>query len=131
MRRIWIVALAALAAAGCGGASEPPRAPELPRPLALGLAAQTEAVAQAVRSGDSCGADARANALLARVDAAIAGGRVPAALRMPLRRGASALAARTTCVQPPPPPVVQQNDDRGKGKHKGKGKGKGKDSGSG
>lgn len=114
-------------AAGCGGGAGPERdtAPRIPAPLASELAAASDDVAARLEAGDGCGARERADALHARVVAAVNTGRVPARYQEELGAATAALAARIECV----PPRVDEDEEghgHGKGRAKGRGKGKGR-----
>jgi hypothetical protein len=110
---------AALSLTACGGAkqSEPP--PTLPRSLASSLAAQSDAVAEALASGDSCRAQALARELQTRTIAAINQGRVAPRLEEQLSSAVNALAARVSCVPPPVTTIPEPPEEHGHGKHKG------------
>jgi hypothetical protein len=112
IRPVLAVAVA-LCVGGCGGGgaerSNPP--PQLPRALAVRLAAESDAVADALAAGDSCRASALAAQLQREAIAGINGGRVPAALQEPLSGSVNELVARVQCIPPP--------EEQGKGKHKG------------
>jgi hypothetical protein len=113
-----------LLAAGCGGdgSSESQR---LDGAVAERLAAQSDAVADAIEANDGCAAEQRAAELRSSLDEAA----VPVAIRREVER----VATRTfTCnpppPPPPPPPVVstedEDDDDHGEGKGKKHKKGK-------
>jgi hypothetical protein len=112
---------AAVAAALClnacgsegGKGAEPP--PTLPRAVASSLAARSDAVADALAAGDSCGAATLATQLQQETIAAINSGRVSGALLEPLSAGVNDLVTRVKCVPPPEP----QQDQKGRGEHKG------------
>ncbi|MDQ2983546.1 MAG: hypothetical protein M3R70_06435 [Actinomycetota bacterium] len=99
-----------LAAAGCGR-QRAAEAPQLPRPLAASLAAQADAVAEALDANDPCGARQRAIALRSMVTAAINKGRVRGALQEPLLSSANSLASRIACIVVTPPPTTTQDED--------------------
>jgi hypothetical protein len=123
-------ALACLAAtallAGCGNNTPrrvvaPP--PKLPPTLAARLASLSDSVARKLDAGDSCGALGDADELQATAAAAVATHSVPRALRSPLTRATTRLAAHIRCVPPPAPhPAPAPQDEHGKGKHEGHGK---------
>ena len=98
-----LLALAAgvtiLGLASCGGDG----GDRLPSDLAARLARQSDALVRTLDRGDSCAADARARALRAAADAAIAERRVPAGLRSELRRRVARLDREVVCRRPPPP----------------------------
>jgi hypothetical protein len=109
-----VVLIASLA--GCGSASDhqaAPPPPRLPRALAHLLAAQTDQIAQALDSGDSCRAASLARVLQAQTIAAINARRVPAAFQEPLTSTVTDLVSRVRCVPPP------ADEEPGKGKKKG------------
>lgn len=112
---------AALFLSACGGAKQqPPPPPTFSRSLASSLAAQSDAVADALAAGDSCRALSLANALQQRTIAAINEGRVSADLQEQLSSAVNALVARVKCVPPATPAPQEQKHDHGK--HKGHGK---------
>jgi hypothetical protein len=122
---------AALSLSACGGAkhSAPPP-PTLSSSLASSLAAQSDAVAGALASGDSCRAQTLARGLQARTIAAINQGRVEPRLQEQLSSAVNALAARVRCVPPPPAPRIREQkhpEKHGHGKHKGHDKHDGND----
>jgi hypothetical protein len=78
------------------------------------LAAQSDAVANALAAGDSCRALALAHVLQRRTIAAINQGRISAGLQEQLSSAVNALVVRVTCVPPAAPPEAH-----GHGKHKG------------
>ncbi len=109
--RMIVVILACAGAAACGGgsagsASQPARAPVIPRALATDLAAQADAVAVSLDAQHGCAALDQARRLGTAVDAAIATGRVPAVLQPQLQATATRLVAGIRCV--PPPPAAKQ-----------------------
>jgi hypothetical protein len=111
--RMIVVILACAGAAACGGgsagsASQPARAPGIPRALATDLAAQADAVAVSLDAQHGCGALDQARRLGTAVDAAITAGRVPAKLQPQLQAAATRLVAGIRCVPPPPPPPNSQ-----------------------
>ena len=108
-----VVILACAGAAACGGgsagsASQPTRGPVIPRALAADLAAQADSVAVSLDAQHGCAALDQARRLGTAVDAAIAAGRVPAALQPQLQATATRLVAGIRCVPPPPPPNSQK-----------------------
>lgn len=92
-----------LVAAACGG-GESSAEPALPRDVGARLAAQTDAVADALAAGDACTAKERAEKLRRTAGAAIDAGRIDPALRRELRRASRELVARISCAPPPSPP---------------------------
>jgi hypothetical protein len=106
---------------GCGGAkrSAPPP-PTLPRTLATALAAQSDAVGDALSAGDSCRALRLAQQLQRRTIAAINDGRVSGRLQEQLSGAVNELAARVTCVPQAAAPSGKNKHDHGK--HNGHGK---------
>ena len=123
-----VVILACAGAAACGGGSagstsQPTRGPVIPRALAADLAAQADGVAVSLDAQRGCAALDQARRLGTAVDAAIAAGRVPAALQPQLQATATRLVAGIRCVPPPPPPNNQKppGHDRHHRKHHGRG----------
>jgi hypothetical protein len=100
----------ALAFAGCGGGDgnggdeTSEGAPALPRPLAEQLAAQSEAVADALEAGDTEAAKAAAEQLRNDVVAAVNEGRVPPELQEGLTGAVNVLAEDVAAMAPPPQP---------------------------
>jgi hypothetical protein len=110
---------AALCLSACGGAKQTaPPPPTFSRTLASALAAQSDAVADALAAGDSCRALTLARALQQRTIAAINGGRVSADLQEQLASAVNGLVVRVRCVPPPAP----RPDEHKRGKHKRHGK---------
>ena len=108
-------ALAAFAAAGCGGtakhaAQQPP--PRLPRMLAQTWAQQADGVAAALASGDGCTAQQLAGTLRAEVVRAVNERAIPHAFQEQLVATVDDLPGRITCNPAPPP------GKRGKHEHK-------------
>lgn len=121
-----LLPLLAALVAGCGsGNGERAQAPQLPRALAQRLAAESDAVAEALARGDACEAARLAERL--RTDATASIGRVPPAFQEPLSSGVNALvSAVPACAPPktttePPPPTAEENDQGRKGRGKAKG----------
>jgi hypothetical protein len=108
-------AVVVLALAGCGGTAEraKPKQPRLPRDLAQTWAQQSDAVANALASGDGCTAQQLAVSLQSQFVAAVNERRVPSRLQEPLGAALNDLQSRITCT----PPQPAEHD---KGKHKGK-----------
>jgi hypothetical protein len=109
--RMIVVILACAGAAACGGgsagsASQPARGPAIPRAIATDLAARADSVAASLDAQRGCAALDQARQLSTAVDAAIAAGRVPAALQPQLQATATRLVAGIRCV--PPPPAAKQ-----------------------
>jgi hypothetical protein len=103
-------AAAALCLSGCGGAKQSaPPTPTLPHSLATTLAAQSDAVADALADGNSCRALALAQRLQRQTVAAINNGRVPGSLQEQLSGTVNELVARVSCV---PPAAAQQPEDK-------------------
>ena len=110
--RMIVVVLACAGAAACGGgsagsASQPARGPVIARAVAIDLAARANSVAVSLDAQRGCAALDQARRLSTAVDAAIAAGRVPAALQPQLQATATRLVGRIRCA-PPPPPVEQK-----------------------
>ena len=109
--RMIAVILACAGAAACGGgsagsASQPARGPAIPRAVATDLAARADSVAISLDAQRGCAALDQARQLSTAVDAAIAAGRVPAALQPQLQATALRLVAGIRCTPPakPKPP---------------------------
>jgi len=124
---LFALALAAFAAAGCGGttrhaAAKPP--PRLPRTLAQTWAQQADGVAAALAAGDGCTAQQLAGTLRAEVAQAVNARAIPHAFREQLVATVDDLPARITCnpAPPPPPPGEQPKHEH---KHGDKGNGDG------
>jgi hypothetical protein len=127
----------ALLVSACGGEERPP-APKLPAAVAQELAQRSDAVADRLEAGDSCGARSEADALQSEAVAAVNERRIPQRFQEELLGTVAALAESIECM----PPVVEDDgqddaedddkdkgeddDDDGKGKGQGQGKGKGK-----
>ncbi len=93
-------------AGSAGSASQPARGPAIPRAVATDLAARADSVAVSLDAQRGCAALDQARRLSTAVDAAIAAGRVPAALQPQLQATATRLVAGIRCV--PPPPAAKQ-----------------------
>jgi hypothetical protein len=106
MRRggTWLAATGALLAlAGCGGGDARPEEPGVPRAVAERLAEESEAIADKLDAGDTCGAAQQADVLEDAVQQAIGNGEVPAAFQGELLQTARQLQNDVNCPQPPPP----------------------------
>jgi hypothetical protein len=122
---VGFLLVATLLAGGCG--SE-----RIPADTAAVLVADSRAIEARIAAGDRCGADQRAQALLGKVDQAIAAELVPLDLAVELRQRSARLASTLTCPPSPPSPtptvtVDEDNagesaDESGPGKGKGRGK---------
>ncbi|HEX5247311.1 MAG TPA: hypothetical protein VFW41_09290 [Gaiellaceae bacterium] len=134
MRRGAGVLLVALALAGCGGSTKQPpkvaKPPHLPRALAHTLAAEANAVAQALEQTDGCTALRHANDLRNAVTEAVAAREVPARLQPTLTAAVDALPGRITCnpappekTKPPKPPKHDHGHGHGHGHGPGGGDG--------
>jgi hypothetical protein len=101
----------AIALAGCGGGSTSPTTAqaELPRAVADELASKSEAIADALDAGDICKAAQAADELKNAVEAALAGGQVPAVFQSELERNATDLQNEVNCEE-------KKHEDRGKKK---------------
>jgi hypothetical protein len=125
--RMIAVILACAGAAACGGgsagsASQPARGPAIPRAIATDLAARADSVAVSLDAQHGCAALDQARRLGTAVDAAIAAGRVPAALQPQLQATATRLVAGIRCTPPPPPAKPPKHDHHHHGgKHHGPG----------
>jgi hypothetical protein len=103
----------AIALAGCGhSARTSAEEPALPRAVANDLAAKSDQIADALDSGDVCGAATLADRLKDAVDAAVSSGRVPPAFQDELEQTATDLQNEVNCEE-------KKQDDKGKGKKKG------------
>ena len=126
--RMIMVILACVGAAACGGgnagsASQPARGPAIPRAIATDLAARADSVAVNLDAQRGCAALDQARQLSTALDAAIAAGRVPAALQPQLQATATRLVAGIRCT-PPAPPAKQKpsgHEHHHGGKHHGHG----------
>jgi hypothetical protein len=118
-RELSVAVAAALSLAGCGSGADhraaAPPPPRLPRALAAALAAQSDAIAQALEAGDPCRASSLARVLQAHTIAAINARRIAAGLQEPLAGAVTDLATRIQCT---PPPDQEQGHGKKKGKHK-------------
>jgi hypothetical protein len=112
-----VVTLAALAAAGCGGAVRS-REPAIPTDLAGRLASASDTTAGQLAHGDACGAASSVKSLESEANVAVSTGRVPPTLAPELTRRVRALAAAITCT-PPAPTVEEPQGKHDRGKHKG------------
>jgi hypothetical protein len=114
---------AALCLSACGGAkhSAPPP-PAFSHSLGTALAAQSDAVATALASGDSCRASTLARQLQQRTIAAINQGRVAAGLQEQLSSAVNALVTRVQCVPPAAPAEKEHEHGKHKERHKKHGK---------
>jgi hypothetical protein len=102
----------AIALAGCGGSTTTSvQEPALPRAVANDLAAQSDRIADALDSGDRCGAAGLADRLKDAVEAAVSEGQVPPAFQDELEQTATDLQNEINCEE-------QKQDDKGKGKKK-------------
>ena len=104
VKRRAVVLAAVAVAGGCGGGSSAAPPARLPHALGMQLAAESGKVEASLRSRNSCAAVRQAAALQTSVSQAIADGRVPAALQLPLAKSAARLAQSIRCVPPAPPP---------------------------
>jgi hypothetical protein len=101
-----------IALAGCGSSSETTAGqPALSSGLANALADKSDEIAAALESNDECGAARLADELKDAVDAAIANGQVPVALRGELERTSTDLQNEVNCPE--------EHGDKGKGKKEG------------
>jgi hypothetical protein len=89
-----------LLAAGCGGGGEPSDAATLDPAVAEQLAAQSEAVADALEADDGCEAAERADELNATLEEAADRGEVPEPIRQEIDR---VLDRELPCTEPAPP----------------------------
>jgi len=130
--RVVAVACACLLLAACGGTTT--KQASIQRATAIKLAGASDAVAKALRRGDTCAAARNARTLRSQVASAIASGSIPQSLAASARSASSRLADRIACTPPPAPPPpaaaepcagLEQDEDRpahhGKGPAKRKG----------
>jgi hypothetical protein len=107
----------AIALAGCGDSTRTSaQEPALPRAVANDLAAKSDQIADALDSGDLCGAAGLADRLKDAVEAAVSGGQVPPSFQDELEQTATDLQNEVNCEE-------QKEDDKDKGKGKKKGQG--------
>jgi hypothetical protein len=105
----------AIALAGCGHSTNTSaQKPALPRAVANDLAAKSDQIADALDSGDVCGAASLADRLKDAVDAAVSSGRVPPAFQDELVQTATDLQNEVNCEE-------RKQADKGEGKKKGHG----------
>jgi hypothetical protein len=90
----------------------------MPRAVANDLAAKSDQIADALDSGDLCGAAGLADRLKDAVEAAVSGGQVPPAFQDELERTATDLQNEVNCEEQKDD---KGEDDKGKGKKKGQG----------
>jgi outer membrane PBP1 activator LpoA protein len=103
------LAIVLAACGGGGGSNATAERPTLPRSVAEDLAAQSDQIADALERGDVCGAAHLADELKDAVDAAVAGGRIPAAFQDEVERTATELQNGVNCDED-----EQQDEDKGK-----------------
>jgi hypothetical protein len=127
MRKTLLVAALALAASACGGedAAPPPR-PTLAPPVADRLAAQSEAIAEALDAGDVCTAAVRADELQDETLRAINAGQVPPAFQEDLTSRVNELVNTVNCVRTDDDEDEEDKKDE-KDEKDDEGEGKGKD----
>lgn len=116
-----ILAVAVVAASGCGGGGSADSPPQLPHALGAQLAAQADAVEASLARGDDCGAAAQAEQLRRMVGQAVSADQVPVRLRAALSRSTASLAGEITCT-PAPPTAGPPADGNGQGEDRGPGK---------
>ena len=117
MRRT-ILALAVVAASGCGGGGSADSPPQLPHALGTQLAAQADAVEASLARGDDCGAEAQAEELRQMISQAVSADQVPVRLRAALSRSAGSLAGEIVCA-PAPTAAGPPADGNGQGEDQG------------
>jgi hypothetical protein len=102
----------AIALAGCGGSSNQTSQsqPELPRAVAEELAAKSDAVADALDTGDVCKAAELADRLKDAVEGALAEGQIPTAFQAELEQNATELQNEVNCTE--------EHEEKGKGHDK-------------
>jgi hypothetical protein len=106
MRRggTWLAATGAvLVLAGCGGGDAGPEESTLSPAVAEHLAQESEAIADKLDAGDTCGAAQQADALKDEAQAAIDAGEVPTELQSELMGTVDELVNAVNCPPPPPP----------------------------
>jgi hypothetical protein len=102
--RLVAVACACMLLAACGGTT---KQASIEHATANRLASASDAVAVALRRGDSCGAAMHAQALRSQVAGAIATGAIPHSLATQARTASSHLASSIVCpVTQPVAPVA-------------------------
>jgi hypothetical protein len=105
----------AIALAGCGDSTRTSsQEPALPRAVANDLAAKSDQIADALDSGDRCGAAGLADRLKDAVEAAVSDGQVPPAFQDELEQTTTDLQNEVNCEE-------KKDDDKGKGEKKGHG----------
>jgi len=105
----------AIALAGCGDSTRTSaQEPAFPRAVANDLAAKSDQIADALDSGDRCGAAGLADRLKDAVEAAVSNGQVPPAFQDELEQTATELQNAFNCEE-------KKDDDKGKGEKKGHG----------
>ena len=111
----------AFAITSCGGEEGGREAAAIPRDVAEQLAAQSLDVAEALESGDACGAAELADSMRASARRAIQRGQVPAPLASELERAVARLTRQIECVtspneeEPEPGDAPPGEDDDGDG----------------
>lgn len=122
MRRAAPLLCLAVLAAGCGSVSKPtalPAPPPLPGAVAARLAAESDAVAAAIASGDACRAQELGSALRADVDHTLP--QIPSRYQEQLSSGVNELLAELPSCVRVTVPDQQPFDWPGLGKGKGHG----------
>jgi hypothetical protein len=135
LRILSVVALLAVVATGCGGASKSHASADrgVPAALAGTWADQASAIAAAASAGNGCQALHLAETL--RHQVAVAKRKLPLRLRSPLVVGVNSLVDRITCTpsppvttpKKPPKPPHDKHDDHGHHGHHKHGDGDGSD----
>jgi hypothetical protein len=122
--RLLVVALVALALAGCGGGTVTTNmtttaaTPPVPQPTAQQLAAEADTVAADLDRGDGCAAREHAARLRTDAIAAINAHLVPGPYQETLLGRVQELEGQIRCV-PPAPPAHRERKHKGKHKHSG------------
>jgi hypothetical protein len=114
MRRggTWLAAIGAVLALGaCGGGDARPEEAALPPGVAERLAEQSDAIADKLDAGDTCGAAREADLLNDEAQAAIDAGDVPPAFQAELMSTVAELVDNVNCPQPPPPPADEECEE--------------------
>jgi hypothetical protein len=111
-----LVSALALAAGGCGGEEAARPRPTLAPAVADRLAAQSDAIAEALDAGDVCTAAVRADELQDETLRAINAGQVPPAFQEDLTARVNELVNTVNCER------ADEDDDDDEGEGNGKGK---------
>ena len=108
----------AVALVGCGSSAQTSAGePALPRAVGASLADKADEIASALEGGDECRAAQLADELKDGVEAAVARGQIPAALRGELERTATELQNEVNCEQKPKEEHEDKGEKKGHDKH--------------